>query len=186
MGVCTSITPKIVSTPAASFGSKTPGKNSNYGFTLGGPVWIPKVYDGRKKTFFFTNLDVLAFRQGILPGFGNTVPIPEIRQGNFSSLLNTANQVGTDALGRPIFDGQIFDPSTTRTENGVPVRDPFPGNIIPAGHPLRSAIAAKIIPLIPLPDRPGRAFNVAGNPNGDQTWELDAKTWLARSFRKKV
>jgi len=180
MGVCTSITPKIVSTPAASFGSKTPGKNSNYGFTLGGPVWIPKVYDGRKKTFFFTNLDVLAFRQGILPGFGNTVPIPEIRQGNFSWLLNTANQVGTDALGRPIFDGQIFDPSTTRTENGVPVRDPFPGNIIPAGHPLRSAIAAKIIPLIPIPDRPGRAFNVAGNPNGDQTWELDAKTWLAR------
>ena len=161
------------------FGSKTPGKNSNYGFTLGGPVWIPKVYDGRKKTFFFTNLDVLAFRQGILPGFGNTVPIPEIRQGNFSSLL-TANQVGTDVLGRPIFDGQIFDPGTTRTENGVPVRDPFPGNIIPAGHPLRSAIAAKIIPLIPQPDRPGRAFNVAGNPNGDQTWELDAKTWLAR------
>ena len=104
--MCTSITPKIVSTPAASL-AQDPGKNSNYGFTLGVPS-DSKVYDGRKKTFFFTNLDVLAFRQGILPGFGNTVPIPEIRQGNFSSLLNTANQVGTDVLGRPIFDEQIL------------------------------------------------------------------------------
>lgn len=174
------------------FGSKTPGKNSNYGFTLGGPVWIPKVYDGRKRTFFFTNLDILAFRQGILPGFGNTVPIPDFRRGDFSALLNTNNQVGTDVLSRPIYQGQIFDPSTTRVVNGVSVRDafgfnpttgaPIPGlaNVIPANHPLRSAIAARIIPLIPQPDRAGIAFNVAGNPAGDQTWVLDAKTWLAR------
>jgi Carboxypeptidase regulatory-like domain len=173
---------------------KTPQKNNNYGFTLGGPVVIPKVYDGRKKTFFFTNLDILNFRSGVLPGFGNTVPIPAFRNGDFSALLNTANQVGTDALGRPIFDGQIFNPATTRqVTKGVVdsitgltasatgfVRDPFAGNIIPANDPLRSSVAAKLIPLWPQPDRPGLAFNVAGNPAGDQTWILDAKTWLAR------
>src|SRR3954453_3658603 len=49
-------------------------RNNAYGFTLGGPVVIPKVYDGRKKTFFFMNLDYLKYRSGPLPGFGNTTP----------------------------------------------------------------------------------------------------------------
>jgi hypothetical protein len=154
-------------------------RSNAYGFTIGGPVYIPNVYDGRNKTFFFWNMDWLKLRSGVLPGFGNTTPIDAFKQGDFSALL-TGRQLGTDVLGRPILDGQIFDPSTTRLVNGVPVRDPFPGNIIPAGHPLRSGVAAKIVPLMVRPDRPGTAFNVAGNPAGDQTWVANFRTPLIR------
>jgi hypothetical protein len=153
---------------------KTPLQNDNYGFTLGGPVVIPKFYDGRNKTFFFTNIDFTRLRSGVLPGFGNTTPTDAFKAGDFSALL-TNTQIGTDALGRPIFNGQIFNPSTTRLVNGVPVRDPYPGNVIPAGDPLRSQVAAKIAALMVRPDRAGTSFNVAGNPAGDQTWSLDAR-----------
>ncbi len=113
---------------------KTPLSNKNFGATVGGPII-------KNKTFFFVNYDWTRFRSGTLEGFGNTVPIPAFRTGDFSALL-TGTQVGVDALGRPIMGGQIFNPATTRLVNGVPVRDPYPGNIIPAGDPLRSQVAA--------------------------------------------
>ena len=127
------------------------------------------------------------FRSGVLPGFGNTTPIDAFKAGDFSALL-TGNQIGTDALGRPIFGGQIFNPATTRLVNGVPVRDPYPGNIIPANDPQRSVVAAQIVPLMVHPDRAGLSNNVAGNPAGDQTWELDARNipgsaWTTTSRR---
>jgi hypothetical protein len=159
--------------------ARTKQRSNAFGFTVGGPVYIPKVYDGRNKTFFFFNMDWLKFRSGTLPGFGNTTPIDAFKQGDFSALL-TGRQVGTDALGRQIFEGQIFDPNTTRNVNGVPVRDAFPGNVIPAGHPLRSQVAAKVVPLMVRPDRPGLSFNVAGNPAGDQTWIANYRTPLVR------
>ena len=140
---------------------------------------IPKVYDGHNKTFFFTNFDYTRLRSGVLPGFGNTTPIDAFKQGDFSPLL-TNNQIGTDVLGRPIYSGQIFNPASTRFVNGVPVRDPYPGNVIPANDPLRSAVAAQIAALMVSPDRAGTSFNVAGNPAGDQTWELNARNILWR------
>ncbi len=158
---------------------KTPLSNNDYGFTLGGPVVIPKLYDGHNKTFFFTNFDYTRLRSGILPGFGNTTPIDAFKTGDFSSIL-TGNQIGTDVLGRPIYQGQIFNPNSTRSVNGVPVRDPYPGNVIPANDPLRSQVAAQVASLMVEPDRAANAFNVAGNPAGDQTWELDARNILVR------
>ena len=131
------------------------------------------------RRFFFTNLDWTRFRSGVLPGFGNTTPIDAFKQGDFGALL-TGNQVGVDALGRPVMGGQIFDPQTTRLVNGVPVRDPFPNNQIPANHPLRSQVASRIVPLMVRPDRAGFTNNVAGNPAGDQTWELDARNMMFR------
>ncbi len=158
---------------------RTKQRSNAYGYTFGGPLYIPKVYDGRNKTFFFWSMDWLKFRSGVLPGFGNTTPIDAFKQGDFSSLL-TGQQVGTDALGRPLLNGQIFDPGSTRLVGGVSVRDPFPNNVIPAGHPLRSAVAAKIVPLMVRPDRAGTTFNVAGNPAGDQTWVANFRTPLIR------
>ena len=152
--------------------AKTPLSNNNYGATLGGPVI-------RNKTFFFGNFDYTRLRSGILPGFGNTTPTDAFKAGDFGALL-TGNQIGTDALGRPILGGQIFNPATTRQVNGVNVRDPYPGNLIPATDPLRSQVAAKIAALMVHPDRPGTAFNVAGNPAGDQTWVLNARNMLGR------
>ena len=73
-------------------------RSNAFGFTVGGPVFIPKVYDGRNKTFFFVNVDWLKYRSGVLPGFGNTTPIDAFKQGDFSALLP---------------GGAIYDPSTT-------------------------------------------------------------------------
>ena len=157
---------------------KTPLSNNNYGATLGGPV-DPEAVQRRNKTFFFGNFDYTRLRSGVLPGFGNTTPTDAFKAGDFGALL-TGNQIGTDALGRPIFGGQIFNPATTRLVNGVPVRDPYPGNLIPAGDPLRSQVAAKIAALMVHPDRAGTANNVAGNPAGDQTWVLNARNMLGR------
>ena len=157
---------------------KTPIRNDNFGFTLGGPVRLPG-YDGRNKTHFFVNFDYTRIRSGTIAGFGNTTPIDAFKAGNFGALL-TNNQIGTDALGRPILRGQIFDPQTTRMVNGIPVRDPFPGNVIPANHPLRSVVASRIVPLMVGPDREGLANNVAGVGVGDQTWELDARNIMFR------
>ncbi len=171
---------------------KTPERKLNWGFTIGGPVVIPKVYDGRKhQTYFFANFDLLHFSQGTLPSFGLTNPLPAFLQGDFSSplLLNTSTPVATDALGRPVFAGEIFNPATSRTVAGVPVRDgygfdpvtglPIAGqaNIIPANDPLRSAIAAKLAALIPAPDRPGLTFN-SFSPSGNKY--INPKTLFVR------
>jgi hypothetical protein len=153
---------------------KTPLRNNSFGFTVGGPVVIPKVYNGRNKTFFFVNIDWTRLRSGVLPGFGNTTPIDAFKAGDFSSLLTT-NQIATDALGRPVFEGQIFDPSTTQLVGGIPVRDPYPGNIIPANDPNLSTVASRVAALMVHPDREGVRNNVAGNPAGDQTWLLNAR-----------
>jgi len=157
---------------------KTPIRNDNFGFTLGGPLRLPG-YDGRNKTHFFVNVDYTRIRSGTIAGFGNTTPIDAFKTGNFGALL-TGNQIGTDALGRPIFQGQIFDPQTTRMVNNIPVRDPFANNQIPANHPLRSLVASRIVPLMVRPDRDGLANNVAGIGTGDQTWELDARNIMFR------
>ena len=96
---------------------KTPLSNNNYGATLGGPVAIPKLYDGRNKTFFFGNFDYTRIRSGVLPGFGNTTPTDAFKAGDFSALL-TGNQIGTRRAGAAHFRGPDFqsrhDPSRER------------------------------------------------------------------------
>ena len=153
-------------------------RSNAFGFTVGGPVVIPRIYNGKNKTFFFTNFDWLKYRSGVLPGYGNTAPVDAFRRGDFSALLGA--QIATDALGRPIYAGEIFNPATTRLVNGIPVRDPYPGNIIPANDPLRSQVAAKSVPLIPEPDRGGLLNNAAGLGTGDQTWVGNFRTILFR------
>jgi Carboxypeptidase regulatory-like domain len=150
---------------------KTPLDNKNWGATVGGPII-------KNKTFFFLNADWTRFRSGTLEGFGNTTPIDAFKAGNFSALLGP--QIGVDVLGRPILQGQIFNPATTRSVNGIPVRDPYPGNVIPTNDPLRSRVAAAYAALMVHPDRPGLSNNVAGNPAGDQTWVLDNRNILLR------
>ena len=157
---------------------KSPIRNDNPGFTLGGPLRLPG-YNGLNKTHFFTNFDYTRIRSGTIAGFGNTTPTDAFKNGDFGRLL-TSRQIGVDVLGRPLFEGQIFDPQTTRDVNGIAVRDPFPNNVIPANHPLRSQVASRVIPLMVRPDREGLANNVAGVGVGDQTWELDARNIMFR------
>ncbi len=100
--------------------------------SFGGPVYIPKVYNGRNKTFFYGSVEryMLRSRNQISV---ITVPLPEMYDGDMSRLLG--NIVGTDALGNPIARGAIYDPATFRQlSNGLWVGDMFPGNIIPASR----------------------------------------------------
>jgi hypothetical protein len=152
-------------------------RSNAFGFTTGGPVVIPKIYNGKNKTFFFTNWDWLKFRAGVLPGFGNTTPTDAFKQGDFSALL-TGRSVGTDALGRPIMEGQIYDPNSIQVVNGVQTRTAFAGNRIPVS--MFSSVASRLVPLMVRPDRAGLSFNVAGNPAGDQTWNADFRTIMFR------
>jgi Carboxypeptidase regulatory-like domain/TonB dependent receptor len=123
-----------------TFGKTNPeNRLNNWGYSVGGPVYIPKVYDGRNKTFFFTNFEKTNTVN--LPSNGFiTLPTVAQKNGDFSCLLNPActgndqsgSVIGTDALGRPIVYGQLYDPhSTTQAPDGTYVRNPFPGNMIP-------------------------------------------------------
>jgi hypothetical protein len=120
---------------------------------FGGAIGFPII---KNKLFMFGDYQGtrVASRGGAIPGLGasgfRTIPTPAMKNGDFSSVL-TSNVVGTDALNRPIFQGQIYDPATTRTVNGQLVRDPFPGNIIPVNR--FDPAARRIMALFPDPNQ---------------------------------
>ncbi len=94
---------------------------------VGGPVWIPKVYNGKNKTFWFFTSDN-DLRPVAPASIVNTVPTVAMTQGNFSALPQL-----------------IYDPNSTAGN----VRTPFPNNTIPASR--FSKISGNIIPVIPAP-----------------------------------
>src|SRR5215831_14959098 len=127
---------------------------NDYGGTVGGPVWIPKVYKGKDKTFFFFSYESKPTTT-TNPNNLLTVPTAQYRLGNFSAAAAaTANRsLGTDPLGRSIIQNSIYDPSTQRlSANGLLIRDPFPNNTIPIGQ--LDPVALKIQALIPQPQGP--------------------------------
>ena len=118
--------------------SKPQHRTTEYGGAAGGPIYIPHVYNGKDKAFWFFSFEKNKYANFGRGGF-DTLPTAPMLQGNFSSLLNpsytgnalSGTKLGTDALGRPVLYGQIYNPLTTRLVNGVETRDPFQGNIIP-------------------------------------------------------
>lgn len=130
---------------------RNPIRQNDYGFTLGGPVVIPKIYHGRDKTFFFFNFE--QFRQSAF--VSNTygiVPTAAQRNGDFSAALSkTCN--GPDPAGQSVCLNEIFDPGTTRTVNGAVVRSPFANNTIPKSEMDPTALI--IQNMIPMPNTPG-------------------------------
>jgi hypothetical protein len=119
-------------------------RQSEFGGDIGGPVVIPKLYDGHNKTFFYAYYD----------GFRYTTS----NTGTFYSLLTPAMRTGDfSAAGIPA----IYDPSTT-TPNGTGgfTRTPYPGNIIPPSE--ISPISQYFANLLPNPNRPGLSNNYVG------------------------
>ncbi|MDQ6677326.1 MAG: carboxypeptidase-like regulatory domain-containing protein, partial [Acidobacteriota bacterium] len=79
-------------------------KQNDFGITAGGPVWIPKVYHGRDKTFFFFSYEGFRNRNGAT-GFSTTVPTAEMYTGDFSNWVTSA--------GKQI---PIYDPTSQVTD----------------------------------------------------------------------
>lgn len=115
-------------------------RRNEYGVALGGPVRIPRVYDGRNRSFFFFNWERIPQRSpdNILA----TVPTAEQRAGDFSRTFTSGN-----ALIR------IFDPNSTSpaAAAGQFTRAQFPENVIPVSR--FDPIALKALALIPTPNR---------------------------------
>ncbi len=140
--------------------TSTPGvptdHENNYGFTVGGPVWIPKVYNGRDRTFFHYSQEW--YKQNSESTDPNTVPTALEKTGNFSDFVDGK----TGALI------PIFDPLTGQQ---------FPGNIIPANR--ISPQSASLLQYLPDPDRPGsgvggldanKSFAPFINPHIQHVW----------------
>jgi hypothetical protein len=118
-------------------------QDNRYGVSGGGPIVLPKVYNGRNRTFFFYAFEGNQF--GVPTQFSRTVPTAAQRQGDFSALLPLRNA-----------NYQIYDPLTTRPAAGGRFeRQPFAGNIIPASRLDR--LGVNLANLYPLPNSPNTA-----------------------------
>ena len=119
----------------------------NFGATLHGPVYIPKLYNGRNRTFFMYSWE--SYRQLIGSTALSHVPTPLERGGNFSQSLNQ--------LGRPV---TVTDP--------LDANRPFPNNQIPASR--FQSTSVKLLDYYPLPNRVGN-FNYLTSTNDDDHWD---------------
>jgi hypothetical protein len=153
-------------------------RRSDYGFTFGGPIAIPKVYDGKNRSFFFVNFEqyrtVNTTSNGLL-----TVPTTAYRNGDFSTALcrsyTGGNLDGTggvctpyaditqggapalDPLNNRLVQGQIFDPYSTQTVNGTQVRTAYPNNKMPLTA--MDPVALSVQKLLPTANLPGYVNN---------------------------
>jgi hypothetical protein len=124
-----------------AFASATlPFHYNQYGLALGGPVRIPKIYNGKNRTFFFGNWEQYKYIQSSQQI--TSVPIAAQRAGDFSGLFNASGVLIP-----------IYDPGTTRVNpsgSGY-VRDLFPNNIVPSSR--LDPVAQAVNQLYPLPNR---------------------------------
>jgi hypothetical protein len=126
---------------------KPPGYYHLYGGGVGGPIV-------KNRTFFWAATE--GYESNTTRGIQVTFPTAAERSGDFSNFRNGAGQLIV-----------IYDPLTTRTVNGQLVRDPFPGNRIPANR--INAVAANILKAIPLPDTNS---DDGGTPNYTRTAQI--------------
>jgi hypothetical protein len=152
-------------------------RQNQFGGAIGGPITIPRVYNGKDKSFFFFDYEGTRIRQAA-PQIA-TVPTARERNSGYTDLSELiADQSGTrtDLLGRTFPLGSVFDPATTRpvtaggvdsvtglkaSDNGF-VRDPFSGNQLPAARLDPNAV--KLLNLFPTPNGPGLFNNYTADP----------------------
>src|SRR6201987_4283175 len=134
-------------------------RQNDYGGALGGPVIIPHLYNGKDKTFFFFSWEQYRQTQGGVTT--STVPTAKERTGDFSEFLGAGlvdskgNPVINPCTGQQILQGQIFQPGSEQTINGVQCRTPFAGNILTPS----STVGQNILSFYPAPSSGGIANN---------------------------
>src|SRR5207245_9996301 len=135
-----------------------PFRLNQFGGAFGSPVVIPKLYDGRNRTFFFGSIELVRLVQGVT--YSNTVPKPEQLAGDFSGTFNSARALI-----------QIYDPLSTRSAGGAAfVRALFPCNRIPANR--MDPVAVNLAKFWPAPTSAGNPVTGVNNyvhTDGDRT-----------------
>jgi len=164
------------------------GRISQPGFSLGGPVYIPKLFNGKNKLFFFVSY---AHITSIAPPSSTpiyTVPTAAERNGDFSALL-----VGTVNPSQYI----VYDPRSAALVSGQVTRTPFPNNVLPASV-MTNPITKFYSQLYPMPNNPAglvqpdgtNNFYDGGQPNDDYfpdfttrgDYNIDQKQRLSGKF----
>ncbi len=149
-------------------------RRNDFGGTLGGPIYIPKVYNGHNKSFFFFSYE--QFLEHTSYDFSDTVPSLAYRGGDFSAISangtcalcgplqipTTAAGGQLDALGRPMYANEIYDPNTRAVvaSSGLGYATPFNNNQIPPSS--IDPISAKFLALFPQPTNSNLTGNYAG------------------------
>lgn len=140
-------------------------QDNRYGASAGGPVVIPRLYNGKNKTFWHYVWE--ANKWGVPQTFTGTVPSEAQRRGDFSDLLKVSGNY------------QIYDPQTIRAEPGGRYsRQPFPGNIIPANR--LDKVGVNLVNLYPLPNRAGTSDGRNNYFNGSIKASEDYYVHMAR------
>ena len=129
-------------------------QKNQFGFALGGPLIIPKLYHGKNRTFYFFAYEGL--RQNSFSSFTGTVPTSAEKQGDFSDTFNSNGGLQV-----------IYDPTTTRLDPTAPagttryIRSPFPDNKIPANE--INSIATNLLQYFPAPNQKGIGLSDTNN-----------------------
>lgn len=149
-------------------------KQHEFGANLGGPVRIPKVYNGRDRTFFFVNYTGYRYNTAGT-NYLSTVPSMKFREGDFTEYL--------DPKGAII---PIYDPATMRSDGrGGFVRDPFSGNVIPRAR--FSKVAKAVESYMPQPNLSGWQNNyISADRNTNKQDNVTAKIDHGLTDRQKL
>jgi hypothetical protein len=139
--------------PLAPYGANT------YGVAVGGPVFLPKLYDGRNRTFWFMNYE--GAKEGNAIDRTNSTPTAKMRAGDFSEVPQV-----------------IYDPFSVTSVNGVPMRTPFPGNIIPLSR--QDPVGQKIITYYPNPTGGGTTAPWVNNFQFSGKWPRDYNMYAVK------
>jgi hypothetical protein len=121
----------------------------DFGAFAGGPVWIPKIYNGRSKTFWFTAYEGFRFKAG--GGALTSVPTPAMWNGDFSAILQTQVINGVTYPGK-----KIYDYTTCSGANQGKPCQPFPNNQIPLSR--LDPFSKNMIALLPQATSPGQPY----------------------------
>src|SRR5579871_2214902 len=169
-------------------------RRNDFGGTIGGPIRIPKIYNGSNRSFFFFNFEQYRESRQISNGL-MSVPTQAYRNGDYgtsgclsfngasgtcngpATALTNAGASVVDPAGQNLTYGEVFDPTTTHQVNGFNVRNPFPNGMVPVSR--FDPVSAKILAMLPMPNAPGiiNNFLIPSYTNWTHTtnysWKID-------------
>ncbi len=147
----------------------TPGKfiRNEYGGTVGGPVWIPKVYNGKDRTFFFFAFEQFKQRSGAIGRY--KVPTEAMRNGDFSGLVDSSGTLS-----------RLYDPFQTDPVTHLRPQFAYQGKANAIDPALASPLWKYFAEQLPMPNQAGVNPLVANNYFGPRPDKYNQWTWTAR------